>query len=266
MIRMTVRDFLQSKGKRQLAQVYTTDPVQAAACEEAGLEILVTPAAADLPGIRRAAPGVFLIAGVDHAVASRSDADAIRVGHDALSAGADAAYCGSHNLDRIKAMADARIPVIGHVGLVPYRNTWYGGMRAVGKTADEAMDVYDRTKGYEEAGAIAVEMEVVPHQVATIITQRTRMIVISMGSGSGCDGQYLFAEDILGTHRKHYPRHAKQYRDLYTEYQRIQGEMRDAFAQFKGEVESGAYPEAAHAVEAPAAELAEFERMLDQAF
>ena len=263
--RMTVHDFLQSKGRRQLAQVYTGDAIEAAACAAAGIEVLVTPAVR-VPEIRHAAPDAFLIAGVDHGVTSRSDADAVRVGYESLSAGADAVYCGSHDLKRIEAMAAARIPVIGHVGLVPYRSTWYGGMRAVGKTADEAMEVYHRTKAYENAGAIGVEMEVVPHQVAAAISRRTSIIVISMGSGSGCDGQYLFATDILGTNRGHYPRHAKRYRDLHAEYQKIQAQMREAFGEYKRDVESGAYPEAGHVVEAPAEELAAFQASLDQAF
>ena len=215
MPRLTVHEFLRCKGERQLTQVFTLDPIQARACNAAGIDMVVTMrdrAAA----IRAEAPEVFLVAAVDHHKAEQSNAQAIRQGQAGLATGADAVYCGVHNLKRVRAMADARIPVIGHVGLIPYRDTWTGGKRAVGKTADEAMEVYRRTRDYDDAGAIAVEMEVVPHQVAAEVTRAVDLIVISMGSGAGCDGQYLFAEDILGTHTGHYPRHAKKYRDLYS--------------------------------------------------
>ena len=87
----------------------------------------------------------------------------------------------------------------------PYRSSWFGGFKAVGKTAKEALDVYEKTLAYQEAGAIAVEMEVVPHQVASEISKRVDILVISMGSGAGCDAQYLFATDILGSNTGHVP-------------------------------------------------------------
>jgi len=262
MSRMTVHDFLRAKGRRQLTQTFTLDPREAAACNAAGIDVIVT-MAGDARAIRAAAPDVFLVAAIDHAAAAESDAQAIRLAHEGLAGGADAAYCGTHNLDRIAALAAAAVPVIGHVGLVPYRDTWLGGKRAVGKTADEALDVYRRTRAYEDAGAIAVEMEVVPHQVAAAISSRVKLIGGSRGSGEGCDGQYLFVEDILGTHRRHYPRHAKRYRDLFAEYERLDAEMRDAFAEFKADVDTGRYPQPSHRVNAPDDELARFLARLD---
>ncbi|NQZ68805.1 MAG: 3-methyl-2-oxobutanoate hydroxymethyltransferase, partial [Lentisphaeria bacterium] len=206
----------------------------------------------------------MLIGAADFTEVAASDEAAIRIGFKLLDAGADGIYVGAHNIDRIKAMADAAIPVIGHVGLVPYRNTWFGGMRAVGKKADEALGIYERTMAYEEAGAISVEIEVVPHQMAAEISKRTKMIVISMGAGNGCDGQYLFAEDILGTNTEHVPRHAKQYRNLAAEYDRIHKEMVDAFKEFKADVDSGTYPEPGHQVNGKESEYQAFMDLLSQ--
>lgn len=255
--RMTVRDFLAAKGRRQLTQTFTVKAEEASAASAAGIDVLVTPQRF-VETIRPAASGVFLVSAIDLNAPAESDAIAIRLGFEALDAGADAVYCGAHNLQRVKAMAEACIPVIGHVGLVPYRDTWFGGKRAVGKTADEAMAVYERTLGYQQAGAIAVEMEVVPHQMASEISRRVELIVISMGSGSGCDGQYLFATDILGTNTGHVPRHAKRYRDLHAEYERLRGEMAAAFGEFKADVISGAYPQPNQLVDADAGELKAF--------
>jgi 3-methyl-2-oxobutanoate hydroxymethyltransferase len=259
--KLTVYEIRKLKGKRQFTEIFTAKPEEAAAANDAGVDMIVTTSAA-AKDVRKAAPNVFLII----APAGRfsvSNEMAINLGLDAMELGGDAIYCGAHSMERIRAMAEARIPVIGHVGFIPYRTNWIGGPRAVGKTADEALEVYRHTKAYEAAGAIGVEMEVVPHRVAAEISKRTSMCVISMGSGPGCDAQYLFAEDILGTNRGHVPRHAKQYVDLQPEYDRIKKMMTDAFRQFHHEVTSGAFPEAKHTVHVKDDEFGRFLNGLD---
>ena len=247
MPKITVHEIRAAKGNRQLTEIFTMDPVEAAAANAAGIDFIVT-LAGNVPSIRAAAPDVFLI-GATTANAKYSDADAIRDAVSVMDKGADGIYTGT-SFDRVRAISKEWIPVFGHVGLVPYRNTYVGGMRAVGKTVDEAMDVYETTKGYEDAGAIGVEMEVVPHQIASEISKRTSICVISMGSGDGCDAQYLFAEDILGTNTGHVPRHAKQYANLAPKLDALQQERIKAFTSFKNDVQSGAYPEAGHQVNA----------------
>ena len=79
-----------------------------------------------------------------------------------------------------------------------------------------------------------------------------------MGAGAGCDAQYLFAEDILGTNRGHMPRHSKIYRNFDTEYKRLQAERIAAFSEYKADVDGGAYPEEMHIVRMDPAELAVF--------
>jgi 3-methyl-2-oxobutanoate hydroxymethyltransferase len=148
------------------------------------------------------------------------------------------------------------------VGFIPYRTNWIGGPRAIGKTADEALEVYRHTKAYEAAGAIGVEMELVPHRVAAEISKRTSLCVISMCSGTGCDAQYLFAEDVLGTNRGHMPRHSKVYRNFAAEYDRLQSERIAAFREFIADVASSAYPEDRHLVKMSPQELAAFQAAL----
>jgi len=255
MNKLTVADLLEGKGKTQRAQIFTSDPQEAAAAEAAGIEMIVTPQHL-VKQVRAAAPSVFLTGGVvgDHAV---SEEKAVGTAYQIINDGGDAVYT-SANLQRVAEMAREYIPVVGHVGYVPYRNTWYGKARAVGKTADEAMEVYERTLQYEDAGAIGVEMEIVPHQVATEISQHTGILIISMGAGSGGDAQYLFATDILGTNRGHVPRHAKQYADIGAELERIQQMRIDALKAYKDEVESGAYPQPEHTIEADPEQLKQF--------
>jgi 3-methyl-2-oxobutanoate hydroxymethyltransferase len=162
-------------------------------------------------------------------------------------------------------MADEAIPVIGHVGLIPSRATWTGGFKAVGKTAGSAMEIYEAVKAYEAAGAIGAEIEVVPVEVATAISRRTSLILLSMGAGAGCDAQYLFAEDVLGENRGHMPRHSKVYRNFAAEYDRLQQERIAAFSEFVADVESRAFPEARHVVTMAPDELDAFMNMLGKA-
>lgn len=91
-------------------------------------------------------------------------------------------------------------------------------------------------------------IEAVPVEVATAISARLDLLLWSMGSGPGCDAQYLFAEDILGENRSHLPRHAKTYRNFAAEHDRLQNERINAFAEFRDDVASGAFPEARHVV------------------
>jgi 3-methyl-2-oxobutanoate hydroxymethyltransferase len=90
-----------------------------------------------------------------------------------LNAGADALYC-SGSLATVKFLTDEHIPVVGHVGLVPSRNTFTGGFKAVGKTAEAALIMLEEVRAYEAAGAFAVEIEVVPVEVASEISRTNR--------------------------------------------------------------------------------------------
>lgn len=158
-----------------------------------------------------------------------------------------------------------QFPVIGHVGLIPSRATWTGGLKAVGKTADTAIQVFEAVKQLEAAGAIGAEIEVVPVEVAKAISERTSLIMLPMGAGTGCDAQYLFAEDILGTNRGHMPRYSKVYRNFATEHDRLQQERIAAFSEYVADVNSGAYPQDRHIVHMDPGELTLFMKKVDGA-
>ncbi len=259
----TVADLRALKGKGQLTmlRVFTLD--EAAAAEQAGIDIVSVPA--DLvthPRYRDVAPTLFSMTGVDHRSAGTRE-DYLRFAGQMLAAGADALYC-SGGLGTVQFLADEHIPVVGHVGLVPSRSTWTGGFKAVGKTAETALALYNECKAYEDAGAFAVEIEVVPVEVATTISAKLKLLLWSMGAGPGCDAQYLFAEDILGENRGHMPRHSKVYRNFAAEYDRLQSERIAAFGEFIADVASGAYPQAQHVVAMDPSELARFRSLMVQ--
>jgi 3-methyl-2-oxobutanoate hydroxymethyltransferase len=246
---------LKGKGQRTMLRVMTLE--QAAAAEAAGIDIVSVPAELVTdPRYREVAPTLFSMTGVTHLEAGSRD-DYLRWACKVMLAGADAVYC-SGGLGTIEHVAREHIPVVGHVGLVPSRATWTGGMKAVAKTAKGAMALLDEVRAYEAAGAFAVEIEVVPQEVATAINRKVGILLWSMGSGPGCDAQYLFAEDILGENRGHMPRHAKVYRNFAAEYDRLQAERTKAFAEFRADVASGAFPETGQVVRMDPRELETF--------
>ena len=243
----TVADLRADKGRGQktMLRYFTLD--EAAAAEAAAIDIAsVPPELVTHPRYREVAPSVFSMTGRAHPEAGTPD-DYLRFCGQMLQGGADALYC-SGSLQSVEYLAREFIPIVGHVGLVPSRATFTGGFRAVGKTAQSAIALYEDCRRYQDAGAFAVEIEVVPVEVASAISARLKILLWSMGAGSGCDAQYLFAEDILGENRGHMPRHAKIYRNFAAEHDRLQAERIAAFGEFRADVASGAFPEPRHVV------------------
>ncbi len=145
-------------------------------------------------------------------------------------------------------MARERIPVVGHLGMVPRHVTWTN-YRAIGKTEEEALQLHQQMKTLESAGAYAAELECVPHQLARWLCSQTKMLLMSLGSGSGCDTQFLFSDDILGDYDERLPRHAKAYRNFLEEHRRLQRERIAAFGEYVADVKEGRFPERSHLVE-----------------
>lgn len=261
--RPTVADILALKGKRQLSMLRVTTLDEAAAAEAAGIEMVSVPPALLGREFREAAPSVFAVPGLEYGDFITAE-DYLRAAFKALRAGGDAVYCAA-SLGIIRRLRDEGIPVCSHVGLIPSKATWTGGFRAVGKTADSAIAIWNAVKALEEAGAFATEIEVVPAEIAASISARTSLFMISMGAGAGCDAQYLFADDVLGQNRDHVPRHARVYRNFAAEFDRLQAERIAAFREFQSDVATGSYPESRHMVSLPAEELQRFRAYLGEA-
>lgn len=259
--RPTVADLRALKGRRQLTMLRVVTLEEAEAAERAEIDIVSVPPELLIdPRYRDAAPGLFTMPGENFFEIGTAD-DFVRWSFRMLKATADAVYC-SASVATIRRMADEAVPVIGHVGLIPSRRTWTGGWRAVGKTAESASAILQAVRELEAAGAVGAEIEVVPAEVAGAISQRTSLLLLSLGAGTGCDAQYLFAEDVLGENRSRVPRHSKVYRDFAAEYERLQSERVAAFREFAADVRSGDFPEERHLVRMDEAELTEFLRLI----
>ncbi len=249
----TIKHLQNLKGKTVLTETMPFTTSEAAAAEEAGIDTLKVkfdpfdPTSAI--AIRKAAPNTFMTFCIGLTKIA-TPAEAVRAGFDAMEAGADGIMC-QWGPEFIRAVSNVGIPVQAHAGLVPRLSTWTGGLRAVGKTIEEALWVFNQIRSFEEAGAWAVEVEVVPAELLAQISSRTRLVVSSIGAGSGGDIQFMFAEDILGNHAPPYPRHTKQYRNLFKMEQAMQAERVEGFRDYITDVKSGGFPAPEHIVNAP---------------
>ncbi len=247
--KFSVYDLRKLKGQRCLTHVHVKSPEEAAAAEAAGIDLLScsfdSPASqARLPMLVAAAPKSFISGATHDGMASPEEA--IRIGFRALELGASSVYCSSSPWI-VEAMAREGIPVVGHLGMVPRRATWTN-FRAIGKTAVEARALFEQMKRLEGAGAYAAELELVPHQLASYLCKKTTLFLMSLGSGPGCDSQFLFSDDILADYDERIPRHAKAYRNFLEEYKRLQQERVAAFKEYAEDVRSGRFPLDCHLV------------------
>ena len=240
----TVKDIIDLKGDRQLTQTLPFTPNEAKAAEDAGIDLINTRfnylKQETAIEIRKSASKTFMSFVIPLLSVPTKD-DALKHSYKAMELGADGIiFQGS--LNHIEALSNAGIPVQGHIGLVPRKSTWTGGIRAVGKTLDEAKALFQNLKDLESAGAWAVECEVIPSRLMRELSSRTSLVTISIGSGNGGDVQFLFAEDILGASEGPFPRHSKQYCNLFKEAQRIQKIRVNAFKDFIDDVNSDIFP------------------------
>ena len=240
----TVRDIIDLKGEKQLTQTLPFIPNEAKAAEDAGIDLMNTRfnyfKQETAIEIRKSASKTFMSFVIPLLSVPTKD-DALKHSYKAMELGADGIiFQGS--LNHIEALSNAGIPVQGHIGLVPRKSTWTGGIRAVGKTLDEAKALFQNLKDLENAGAWAVECEVIPSRLMRELSSRTSLVTISIGSGNGGDVQFLFAEDILGASEGPFPRHSKQYCNLFKESQRIQKIRVNAFKDFIDDVNSDIFP------------------------
>lgn len=143
---------------------------------------------------------------------------------------------GVEYADRIKAIVEAGIPVVAHIGLTPQSVNAMGGYRVQGKSLEQAQKLLADAKAVEEAGAFAITLECVPEALAKMITEQTSALTIGIGAGKYCDGQVLVYQDMLGYNDGFVPKFVKQYANLHSV-------MLQAFKEYKQECELRTFPE-----------------------
>ncbi len=142
---------------------------------------------------------------------------------------------GEEVCPQIRAIVNAGIPVMAHLGLTPQSIHAFGGFKVQGKTEAAAKKLLEDAKRVQEAGAFSVVLEAVPSKLAAMITEELDIPTIGIGAGNGCDGQILVYQDMLGMFSDFTPKFVKRYANV--------GEvMKEAFRGYIEEVESGAFP------------------------
>ena len=152
-----------------------------------------------------------------------------------------------------KAIVDAGIPVLGHLGLTPQSAIKLGGYKVQGKGADAAAKIVEGAVALQAAGCFAVVLECIPAELAKIITERLEIPTIGIGAGPDCDGQVLVTNDMLGLFDRFTPKFVKQYAQL--------GRLiADGVARYRHDVEAGTFPEAEHTFTMKSDELAKLKQ------
>lgn len=166
-----------------------------------------------------------------------STEDALRNAGRFLQAGAHAVKLegGAAIVDRVAAMTQVGIPVIGHLGMTPQSVHQYGGYKVQGKGKDQAKALLSDAKALEEAGVTAIVLEAIPAALAKTITEQLTIPTIGIGAGPHCDGQVLVLYDLLGMFDDFVPKFVKPYAHL-------KADALQALRRYKEEVEQGKFP------------------------
>lgn len=146
---------------------------------------------------------------------------------------------GREQVPKVRAIVEAGIPVMGHLGLTPQKIHQLGGFRLQGRTAAAARRLLEDALALQEAGIFALVLEMVPAQVAAYITQQLRIPTIGIGAGPHCDGQVLVFHDAVGMFEQFQPRFVKR-------YAQVGSIIREALQQYREDVEQGRFPGEEH--------------------
>jgi 3-methyl-2-oxobutanoate hydroxymethyltransferase len=165
---------------------------------------------------------------------------------------------GAIMADRVRAIVNAGIPVMGHLGLTPQSISALGGFKAQGRNVNNALKIIQDAKSLEDAGAFSILLEAIPPEVAKIITERCHVPIISIGAGMYCDGQLLIVHDMLGFFDRFTPKFVKKYAN-------VNALLLEVFEKYKSEVMNREFPAKEHCYGMPEDALKQLHEVLAQA-
>ena len=238
----TVTDLKALKGSdRKLSMSNPADRDQITACVDAGIDLFVV-GTDQMEDVRELAPTHFAGAGSTWAQFG-SDDEIVAHAFEAMRRGADMYYT-LRSFDVMECMAREGIPVQSHIGLIPTFSHHYGGLRAFGRTSEEAMQVWERLKRMEDVGVFAVEVECLAEEVLLAINDKTSVVTFSLGSGMGGDAIFSFVADVCGeaSEEEKPPKHAHAFGDVGRLYKQLHEERVAALGEFHREVVDGNFP------------------------
>jgi len=191
--------------------------------------------------VRRGAPNTFTIAAMPYGSYATKDLAVTNAVQMIKESGVDALKLqgGREIFDIIRAVADAGIPVMSHVGLIPHHVHKHGGFKMQGRTANDALQIIDNAKAIEEAGAIGLEIEAVPYEVGQAVDDAIDIFTFSIGAGAAGTCQMLNGYDLIGAFDTFKPKFAKRYGN-------VADVAVEAFKSYVADVRSGAFPNEDH--------------------
>ena len=208
--------------------------------------------------VRRGAPNTFIIGDMPFMSYQASIQDAVRnAGRFIKEAECDAIKLegGALYAPVVKAISDAGMLVMGHIGLTPQSAAKFGGWRAQGRSAEAAVKLVEDALALEAAGAFSILLEGIPGPVAKVIAEKCSIPILGIGAGLPCDGQLLIVYDMLGMFELFKPKFVKRYADLATV-------IVDAMKKYAEEVRGGLFPDPPHEYKMPPQEEEAFYRLL----
>ncbi len=258
----TVKDLqeLKTTGQR-LTMCNPANEVEIRACVDAGIDTL-TVWDRDLDMARELAPTHFMGSAMGWGQFITHD-EILRHAMGQMEAGADM-YFTNRSLPVVEMLAREGIPVQVHMGLVPTFSHWRGGLKAYGRTAEEATELYRMFKRYEDAGAFACEIECVAEDTLNLLNSKTSIVTISLGSGNAGDVIFLFMADICGESGDTPPKHAHVFRDLGRLHKQMYQERVEALKEFQTEVTARNFPYGPQSVSMHDGEMAKLQEALDK--
>ena len=259
---INVNTFKEAKGNKKLVQVTAYDYNTARLAEEAGIDFILVGDSLGMvmlgypntlpvtmedmihhgSAVVRGAKDTFVVVDMPFMSYQVSDSEAlINAGRIIKETGCQAVKLegGAKYASRIKAITDAGIPVVAHVGLTPQSVNAFGGYKVQGKTKSAAADLIRDCIAVHEAGAFAVTLECVPKKLADYVTKLLHISTIGIGASNNCDAQVLVYQDMLGYSADKTAKFVKKYANLHDV-------IVDAFKQYKNEVSNGAFPSEEH--------------------
>lgn len=191
--------------------------------------------------VRRGAPNTMCLVSMPYGSYATPDmaiSNAVRMMKES---GCDAVKLqgGREKFDIIRAVADAGVPVMSHVGLLPHYVHQFGGFKMQGRTADAALEIIDNARAIQEAGAIGVEIEAVPYEVGKAVDETIDIFTFAIGAGAAGTAQMLNGYDLLGAFDTFKPKFAKRYANMADIAEQ-------AFKDYAEDVRSGAFPDEEH--------------------
>jgi 3-methyl-2-oxobutanoate hydroxymethyltransferase len=256
--KVSVNDILAAKGREKIAVLTAYDYSTALICDRAGLDILLVGDSAGMVvlgyastvpvgmlemlmlcrAVAKGAKRAMIVGDMPFGSYQPSPSVAVENAVQLIKAGCDAVKLegGLEIIGTIKAIVDAGIPVMGHIGLKPQTSSLWEGYRLQGRTKESAMKLIVDAEALEKAGVCSIVLEMVASEVASEITQSLSVPTIGIGSGAGCDGQVLVLHDMLGIYEDIKPKFVKRYAELSKS-------ILDAISHYTNDVKAGKFPE-----------------------